>query len=74
MDCRGVRVLHSQVECHLGELNGRTVRRGQGEVTPGLRFCGAEDISRAASFIFRCPVWLPGPVPPRKAAALPRGG
>ena len=52
MDRVGVGVLHRQIEGYLSELDGRAVRCGKREVAPGLRLNRAEDVSRAASFIF----------------------
>ena len=48
----GCRVLQSQFEGHLGELEAGAIRRGEGEVTASLRLYGAENIGRAAALVF----------------------
>ena len=53
------RVCHRQGDGNLSELEARTIRRGEGEMTAGLRFYGAEDIGGPATLIFVIPPRLP---------------
>src|SRR5437867_7873554 len=55
MDGLYFRILNGQVEGYMCELKRRPVRRGECEVPARLRLYGAEDISRAAAFVFAIP-------------------
>ena len=48
----GFRVLKSQFEGHLGELEAGAIRRGEGEVTARFRLDRAENIGCAAALVF----------------------
>ena len=57
MDSRGQRVLKSELEGHFGELEARTIRRGEGEVPTSLRLDRTEEVGGAATLVL---VVLPG--------------
>src|ERR1041384_6201867 len=59
MNGLSVRVLKDQFSGHLSELKSRSIGRRGGEIPPRLRLYGAENISRAASFIFVIPPCFP---------------
>src|SRR5581483_10178749 len=62
MDGLGLRVLHGQLAGDSCELESGTVGRRKRKMATGFRFYGAENIGRAAAFIFvvttRLPSWL----------------
>src|SRR5262249_37293403 len=55
MDGLRFRVCQRQGYRHLGELEARTIWRGEGEVPPGLWLYSAEDIGGPAAFVFVIP-------------------
>src|SRR5580704_344800 len=52
MDGFRFRVCQCQGHGHLGELEAGTIRRGEGEVPPSLRFYGAENIGGPTALVF----------------------
>src|SRR5712692_6051406 len=60
MDGGGRRVVCHQLADHLSKLGRRTVRGWPGEVHPGFRCYGAENIGRAASLVLIVLAITPG--------------
>src|SRR5215472_2436835 len=59
MDGLRVRVGQCQADRHPGALEARTIRRREGEVTPGLRLYCAENVGRSAALVFVVPARFP---------------
>ena len=59
MDGLRFRVCQCHGDRHLGELEARSIRRGEGEVPPGFGLYGAKDIGGPAALVFVIPARFP---------------